>query len=155
MPVAGVVVAVAGSLISNAFSSSAATNAANKQSDANYAALNLERQKDAQRKKEYDAAMAAYKPEWEAWNARRNALLARYGITAPEVKMPDFSTGPPPPPQAVDDNGNLRQGKTVDRRPMVGTTLGDLLQNRTHQMNPQGNPGLMERPDMNANERGM
>ena len=40
-------------------------------------ALAFQREQEANRKAEYDKAMAAYQSQWNAWNANRMALLQR------------------------------------------------------------------------------
>jgi hypothetical protein len=47
-------------------------------------ALAYEKQKDAERKAEYDKAMKMYQAQMEAWQGNRRALARRYGINVPE-----------------------------------------------------------------------
>ena len=47
-------------------------------------ALQLEREREAARKAEYDQAQARYREEYAAWDQQRRAILRHYGVDIPE-----------------------------------------------------------------------
>lgn len=82
------------SIISGVMQSRSQNKATEAQSKATAAALAYEKEKDALRRSQYEQA-------WNTWNASRNALLQRYGISLPNQPTSAFGTPPPGQGNAV------------------------------------------------------
>jgi len=78
--IVAIVVAAGAAAYSGYASSSASRNATRAQREAADRALAFEREREAARKAEYDAAMGKYRTRMSAWQRRRDALLERYGV---------------------------------------------------------------------------
>lgn len=78
--VAPAAISAAGSLISGIMGSRAQGKATQAQQQANAQALAFEREKYANQRSDYQSAMDAYKQQWLAGQARKDALLSRYGF---------------------------------------------------------------------------
>lgn len=137
------VAAAGGTAASAAMSSSAAKNAAKVQGRATDAALQFEREREAQRRKEYDDAMVLQKQQWEARQRTRQALARRYGFdlptyeappaggspTAPSTSQPKLSLGAMMGAQPNDPTrleASLSDAGPAGAEPAMPQTLGDL-----------------------------
>lgn len=126
--VAAAGIAAAGTLGGAALQSRSQGKATQAQSQANQQALQWEREREAMRKAEYDKAMDLYRQQFDAWNAGRSALLARYGVEAPtavaQMGRPEVqaSGGPPMAP------GGPQAGPGAElRMPDRAMSLGRLM----------------------------
>jgi len=61
----------------------ASNRAVEAQERAAQQALQLEREREAARKAEYDQAQARYREEYAAWDQQRRAILQHYGVDIP------------------------------------------------------------------------
>ena len=95
MPAAVVAPAIAGgaSIVSGILGSRAQNKATNSQQQANAAALEFEKQKEATRQQNYKDAMEQYKNAWSAWNSGRLAGLQHYGFDT-SAFTPSASSAP-------------------------------------------------------------
>ena len=69
-----------GSMLGTYWQSQAARDATRSQSASTAQALAFEREREAERRRRYQEATALNEEQWAAWDARRDALLQRYGI---------------------------------------------------------------------------
>jgi hypothetical protein len=100
--IAAPAIGAAGSLAAGVLGSRAQSKATDASLQAQREALAYEKQKDAERKAEYDKAMKMYQAQMEAWQGNRRALARRYGINVPEPSpMPGPGPGGPMPGGAV------------------------------------------------------
>jgi len=83
MPSAAIATA-AGAALGGIFQSRASNKATDAQERAAQQALQLEREREAARKAEYDQAQARYREEYAAWDQQRRAILRHYGVDIPE-----------------------------------------------------------------------
>ena len=117
-----------GSLASGYLASRSANKATKAQSQSNAAALAFERERDARRQANYEAAMGAYRNQWDAWNQGRMALLQRYGVdvtpfqSRPAVTPAPAQTAPAQAPAPVPG------GPQTPLIPGKRAGLSDLLQ---------------------------
>jgi FtsZ-binding cell division protein ZapB len=83
-PIIGPAIGAVGSLAGGIIGNKAQKNATNASLQAQREALAYEKEKDAQRKAEYDKAVEVYKQQQDAWQANRRAILGRYGVHLPD-----------------------------------------------------------------------
>lgn len=76
-------IAGAATLGGAALASRASNKATSAQKDSNDAALAFTREQEAYKRAQYEKAMAAYEQQYNAAQARRDALLASYGFSVP------------------------------------------------------------------------
>ncbi len=93
-------------------------------------ALQFEREKELRRQRDYDAAQAQYREQWDAWNAMRSVLAERYGLNlgtsaAKSFGAPGGGGGTPGAPAAAAPTGQGGMVGPSAGRPM---TLGQIVQ---------------------------
>lgn len=108
MPGAAIVEAI-GTLGSAAIGSRQASKATKAQERAADQALAYERERETARRNAAEQANAAYRKQWEAWNAQRLGLMKRYGMNVPaagpaapqaRMSLADITRRPTAPPMA-------------------------------------------------------
>lgn len=135
--VAGAAITAGGGLLSGIFQSGANKNAQRSQERATNQAIALERERDAEAKRRYDAQVAAYAQAYEADQAMRRQILRKHGYDVPEPRKPGAAgkVGPAPAGAAPAGDGTLAkllQGRQTMGPPGPGGGVG-----------PQG-AGLMD-----------
>lgn len=98
--------------------SDAAKDATRAQTSANDAALAYAKEQDAQRRADYERAYAE-------WQAGRQALLQRYGVSVPEVSGPRLAPSLAGPPTAAAPGGgplNIR-GNFIQNSPHLAALI--------------------------------
>lgn len=122
MPAAAVIVPAVAAVAGAVISSRSANKATKAQSQAADAALAFERQKEQQRKAQYDKSFAM-------WDASRRALAARYGIDlGPSLQsMQPQQPAPQPGLGYADKQQRMAEAQGMQGMP-GGGSLGGLLQ---------------------------
>lgn len=121
MPAAAVIVPAVAAVAGAVISSRSANKATKAQSQAADAALAFERQKEQQRKAQYDKSFAM-------WDASRRALAARYGIDLGPSLQSMQPQQPAPQPGLGYADKQQRMAEAQGMQGLGGGSLGSLLQ---------------------------
>lgn len=127
--VAGPAIGAAGGIVGGILGSRAQNKATEAQERANQQALAFSREQEATRKANYDRA-------YGMWDASRQELMRRYGITLPASTAPTLTA-----PGAAQASPAGTLGAAVRRPPAqmpTGQTLGQIAQVQAPPEEPQG-----------------
>lgn len=83
MPAAAVIVPALATLGGAAIASRQSSKATQAQERATQQALAFERERETARRNAAEQANAAYRRQWDAWQAQRMGLMKRYGMNIP------------------------------------------------------------------------
>lgn len=109
--------AAAATIISAVLAQQSSNKATRSSERATDEALKFEREREAQRRKEYDAAMALQKQQWDARQRTRQALARRYGFNLPTHTFAPGATTEP-----TSSTPKLTLGSLVGTRPPIDPT---------------------------------